>query len=143
MTDAPITGGCLCGAVRFSARFPIVRRRQCWCRDCQYLACGSASTNIIIERRSLAISGRLAEYRSLADSGNHMVRRFCPSCGTHVLAEAEENPDYIVIRVGVLDDPSIGAPEALIWTASAPGWAKHDAALEAVPGQPPSPRPPA
>ena len=29
MKDAPITGGCLCGAVRYSAKGPIVAARMC------------------------------------------------------------------------------------------------------------------
>lgn len=129
-------GGCLCGAVRYSAARPIIAKRQCWCRDCQFLACGSATTNIIVRTANVEINGPLSEYRSSADSGSHMVRRFCPNCGTQLFSAAEENPTYLVIRCGTLDEPNIGAPEVIIWTTSAPEWARLATDLPHVAKQP-------
>ena len=60
MTDIqlPITGGCICKAVRFSATAAPVAVRQCWCRDCQYWAAGSATVNVIFERAAVTIAMR-------------------------------------------------------------------------------------
>ena len=46
-----ITGGCLCGAVRFTieADEPL-GVRQCWCRVCQYLGAGSGTVNAIFPK---------------------------------------------------------------------------------------------
>ena len=44
------------------------------------------------------------DYRSVADSGNVMHRRFCPGCGTHVFSAAESRPHLIIVRNGALDD---------------------------------------
>lgn len=136
MAEDSITGGCLCGAVRFTATPPVVTRRQCWCRVCQYLSCGSGSTNIIVMSAGLFVTGELSEYRSIADSGNHMVRSFCTSCGTQMFSAATENPDYVVVRAGALDVPDLATPEVIIWADSAPGWACFDRTVQQVPRQP-------
>lgn len=124
--EQPITGRCLCGAVRFQFDSPPVLTRACWCRDCQYLSSGSASINLIFASSSLTVSGPTTEYLSRADSGNMMRRRFCPTCGTPLFSEAIRRPDFLVVRAGALDDPEIGRPASIIWTASAPRWGFTD-----------------
>ena len=72
--------------------------------------------------------GELRDYATIADSGSHMHRRFCPTCGVHVFSEAEERPHVIFVRAGTLDDPSIVEPTTVIWTRDAPKWAHIDPA---------------
>ena len=126
MTRKLITGRCFCRAVQFEATGAPLLKRACWCRDCQYLSCGNASIGVVFASRDLAIKGELAEYVSVADSGQHIRRRFCPTCGTHMFSEAISQPEYIVIRAGTLDEREIAAPQSVIWTASAPDWAWID-----------------
>ncbi len=131
-----VTGHCYCGAVRFRFGEPPVAMRACWCRDCQYLAAGNASVNAIFPVATLEVSGEPAEYVSTADSGNTMRRRFCAKCGTQLFSQASDRPDFIVVRVGALDDREIGQLSGYIWTASAPSWGHVDPALENHAGQP-------
>lgn len=132
-------GGCLCGAVRYAARGEPVGVRACWCRVCQYFAAGNATINVVFPTESFSITGELRDYPSTADSGNRMHRRFCPACGVHLFSEAEVRPQLIIVRAGTLDDPAIAVPQAVIWTASAPPWARIDPALQQFEGQPPPP----
>ena len=120
-----LTGGCLCRAVRFTSGAPLMKR-QCWCTNCQAIACGNASNGVIVATATLSVAGTLTVYRSHADSGAVMVRSFCPTCGVHVLSAAEREPHYVVIRAGALDDLEIARPESVIWTDSAPSWALID-----------------
>lgn len=131
-----ITGGCLCGAVRFTIDAEPIAVRACWCRDCQHLAAGSATINVIFPSDKIAITGETRTYSSHADSGNILHRRFCPNCGTPLFSEAEVRPHLIIVRAGTLDDPEIAKPQSAIWTASAPGWAHIDPELPQIERQP-------
>jgi hypothetical protein len=132
-----ITGGCLCRAVRYRISAAPIVTRTCWCRLCQYIGAGSATVNTCFPSNAIAIEGELRDYKSIADSGNIMHRRFCPSCGTHLFSEAEARPHLIFVRAGTLDEPEIAKPAATIWTSQAPSWACIDGTLPRVQGQPP------
>ncbi len=137
MSGAEITGGCLCGAVRYRAAAPPIVARVCWCRVCQKLGAGSGTVNVGFASNSFAIEGRLTEYVSTADSGTVMHRGFCPVCGTPVTSQAETRRHQIMVRAGTLDDPEVAKPGATIWTAEAPSWACISADLPRVDRQPP------
>jgi hypothetical protein len=138
-----ITGGCLCGAVRFEVSAPPLFARTCWCRLCQHIGAGGPSVNVGFPSTALRVEGELRDFSSLADSGNRMHRHFCPRCGSHIYVGSEARPWAVVVRAGALDDPEIAQPSMTIWTAEAPGWACIDADLPQVPGQPAPPPNPA
>jgi hypothetical protein len=141
MTAMAITGGCLCGAVRFTieADAPL-GVRQCWCRVCQYLGAGSGTVNAIFPKDALTVAGPLTDYASRADSGSAMHRRFCAECRTPLFSEAEPRPHQIIVRAGTLDDPNLAKPAAVIWTKLAPEWACFDPSLPQADGQSPAPK---
>ena len=87
-----IQGGCLCGAVRYTVNAAPIVTRVCWCRLCQYLGAGSGTVNTCFPTAAITIEGELADYQSVADSGQRMHRRFCPICGTALFSEAEARP---------------------------------------------------
>ena len=132
-----ITGGCLCKRVRFRFTAAPIAMRLCWCRLCQYLAAGNATVNVVFPSGSLHVEGELTDYRSVAESGRVMHRRFCPTCGTQVFSAAEERPHLVIVRNGALDDTELLKPSATIWTESAPQWAWIDDTLPLHTGQPP------
>ncbi|MEO8062198.1 MAG: GFA family protein [Pseudomonadota bacterium] len=132
-----ITGGCLCRSVRFRITARPIAMRLCWCRLCQYVAAGNATVNVVFPSDSLEVEGALTDYRSVADSGSVMHRRFCPTCGTHVFSASEARPHLVIVRNGALDDTESMRPSATIWTDAAPEWAWIDASLPMHAGQPP------
>jgi hypothetical protein len=132
-----ITGGCLCKAVRYRITAAPITTRTCWCRLCQYIGAGSATVNVVFPSSAFTVEGTLSDYVSTADSGNVMHRRFCPTCGTHVLSAAEARPHLIIVRAGTLDDPAIAKPTMTIWTSQAPAWACFDESLPQAAEQPP------
>lgn len=134
-----VTGGCLCGAVRYSVDAEPIAARACWCRVCQYLAAGNATVNAIFPSETLKVSGEVRWHHATADSGNHMQRGFCPECGTPLFGKAEERPHLMVIRVGTFDDPGLAAPQSIIWASAAPEWAHFDPALPTIAAQPSPP----
>lgn len=135
-----ITGGCLCKAVRYEISSEPITARTCWCRDCQYWAAGGSTTNVVFKKDTVKVSGALHDYASLAASGNHMHRRFCPGCGTPVFSEADERPNLLIVRAGTLDNPDVAQPAMTIWVASAPRWACISETLPKFDGQAPPPK---
>jgi hypothetical protein len=131
-------GACLCGAVHYTLALDPIAVRVCWCRDCQRLA-ANGTVNMIVPVDALEVRGTLAEFVSQADSGNTMRRRFCPQCGTHLFSHSSGRPQFVVVRVGTLDEPSSVHPTTNIWTRSAPAWACLDTQLDAFATQPPPP----
>ena len=133
----PVTGGCLCGAVRYESAAPPITTRVCWCRLCQYLAAGNGSVNAVFRTESFTVKGQVTRFTSVADSGNVMHREFCTVCGTQLFSRAEVRPHLIVARAGTLDDPEIARPAMTIWTSAAPSWACIAEDLPRESGQPP------
>lgn len=132
-----ITGGCRCGAVRFTVSEAPIVGRVCWCKDCQKFGAGGPSVGAAFKWAAVTVKGEMRDYESVADSGTRMHRRFCPVCGTHLFSQAEPRPHLVFIRAGALDDPEIAKPSSTIWTKSAPSWACIDPHLPRMEGQPP------
>ena len=132
-----ITGGCLCKGVRYSISAAPIVVRACWCRVCQYVGAGSGTVNVCFPSDALAVSGEVGEYRSVADSGNPMLRRFCLHCGTHLFTSTTVRPHLVFVRAGSLDEPEMAKPAMTIWTSSAPSWACFDERIPKVERQPP------
>lgn len=133
-TDA-VTGGCLCGAVRYDIHAAPLGSRVCWCRLCQHIA-GNGTVNVVFPRDAVRVQGETRDFVSTADSGTLMHRRFCPTCGVHLFSEAQTRPNLIIVRAGTLDDPQLAPPTATIWCGSAPAWACIDPRLPRIDGQP-------
>jgi hypothetical protein len=132
------TGQCLCGAIRVRIDAEPLGARMCWCRDCQRIASGSATVNVLFAEEAVHFAGPMSTIRLTADSGNNVERGFCPTCGAQMYSRTVE-PMGLPIRVrsGTLDDPDLIAPQAIIWTASAPKWVKLDSDLPHFPAGPP------
>jgi hypothetical protein len=120
----PHPGGCLCGAVRYTIAAEPLGARMCWCRDCQRIASGSATVNVLFPEEAVSITGDLALFTMIADSGNTVERGFCKVCGAQIYSRTV-TPKGLPMRVraGTLDDPELCAPTAAIWIESAPSWA--------------------
>ena len=132
-----ITGGCLCGAVRFTvAEGPIVGR-VCWCRTCQKPRRRRAGGGRRLQDGAVTVTGELRDYASIADSGNKMHRRFCPNCGTHIFSAvgiAADSGLHPRRRAGRSGDRQAEQHDLV---SSAPTWACFDPNLPQVEGQPP------
>ena len=131
-------GGCLCGAVRYTISADPIGARMCWCRDCQRIASGSATVNVLFPEEAVAITGDLALFTMIADSGNTVERGFCKVCGSQMYSRTV-SPKGLPMRVraGTLDDPELCPPTTVIWGDSAPSWAPIPADMPRLPKGPP------
>lgn len=133
----PHRGQCLCGQVRFTIDADPQGARMCWCRDCQRIASGSATVNVLFDEAAVRYEGRMTTFDMIADSGNRVERGFCAACGSQMFSRTVEPAGLPMrVRAGTLDDPEIAPPTAIIWADSAPSWAPFDPALPRHPRGP-------
>ena len=103
----PITGGCLCGAVRFEATEPPSWVAYCHCRMCQK-AYGQPSGVFVgfggPKKRALRFTkGKPKYYKSSA----RVERGFCANCGSPFGMRSTER---LSVMVGTLDHPEEWPP---------------------------------
>jgi hypothetical protein len=134
---APLTGSCLCGAVRYTVSVPVRELRACHCTHCQKASGAAGSVNAVLAAETFSITqGTPKRYAAKADSGRTLYRFFCGDCGSPIYSQRETNPGMVVVRAGTLDNPGEMKIIANIWTKSARPWAHIDPASQQVPGQP-------
>jgi hypothetical protein len=118
------SGGCLCGAVRYEAKWPPLAVAVCHCKNCQKQAGSALSVIAILPRDGLSISGDLRTYRDQADSGRAVYRKFCGDCGSPVVTDTPEAQaqGMIFLKAGTLDETQDLKPTQQYWTRSAQRW---------------------
>lgn len=118
-----MTGGCLCGNIRYELKSEPKATVVCHCTHCQKASGSAFSTNIVAARPDIEFTGgAMAVYDDKAESGNILKRSFCPKCGSSIMSESSGRPGFAVLKVGTLDDVSAVKPSAQIWTRSAQPW---------------------
>jgi hypothetical protein len=133
-----LTGGCLCGAVRYGFSGEPDFALLCHCRDCQKQTGSAFTAGWRLPAAGFRVTqGTPKLYVKKSDSGNEVTRAFCPDCGSPLFLRVSARPDLVAIRAGSLDDPSLFRPEANIFTASAQPWDHLDPALPNFPRYPP------
>ena len=138
----PLTGGCLCGAVRYTVSVPITELRMCHCRDCQKSTGTAGSVNAMVKSDTMKITqGTPKRYTVTADSGRTLHRFFCGDCGSPLFSRRELTPENSGLRIGTLDAEHAAGMKivAHIWTKSARPWAHIAPGTQQFPGQPDAP----
>lgn len=132
-TNETVSGGCLCGAVRYTLTGPTLYCTQCCCIDCQK-ATGTGHTTIIgIHRDQLAVTGTPKIYSTHGDTGGRVSRHFCGDCGGRLYTSGDLPGSIVMVQAGSLDDPNVVSPTMVIYTKDAPNWDRFDAALPTYP----------
>lgn len=135
MTE-PYSGGCLCGAVRYTCTAAPMIAGLCHCRDCQRHTGTGHAAHLAVPKAALTVEGELSFYPRPADSGNIVKRGFCPTCGSGVMSENDGFPDMLFLRAGSLDEPGAFQPSLVVYASRAHAWDQVDPALPKIPEMP-------
>jgi len=119
---ATITGGCLCGKIRYRADAAPKFVSVCHCRDCQKFTGSAFAVVVALPKAAVKITGTLKGFTKAGDSGKPIHRRFCPECGSGIMDEADALPGVAMINAGTLDDRSWVQPVAQMYCDSAQPW---------------------
>ncbi len=101
--DNPLTGGCLCGEVRYELTAEPHEFYHCHCSICRKCQ-GAVYLTYASVRRSGFRLLKGKETLSTYNTSPALRRRFCNHCGAHVFGEMDHMPDEISLSVGTLDD---------------------------------------
>lgn len=132
-----VTGGCLCGAVRYQANPRQDTAYYCHCRDCQIGSASAFTVAIFSEQQDFQLtSGSLSTYSTISDSGRTLARQFCPQCGTPMFWTGEGFPEVVLISLSSLDDPEAYQPVHEGWTDRAVSWCRIPKKIQSFPRRP-------
>lgn len=121
MPELPLTGGCLCGGVRFEVAEPLVAATYCHCTRCQRRTGSAAAASGRVAPGSLTITeGR--ELVTAYQPSEGFAKDFCGRCGSALWARNPDDAEMRFVRLGTFDaDPGI-RPSARQFVAYAAAW---------------------
>ena len=118
----PLTGGCLCGGVRFEIGEPLVSSGYCHCTRCQRRTGTAASASARIAPGSLRLLSGEELVRAYDPGDGGFLKEFCTSCGSALWSRSPVDPEVISVRLGAFDgDPGI-RPSSRAYTDYAAVW---------------------
>ena len=133
-----LTGGCLCGAVRYKVEGAPLMASHCACRHCQKASGAGHTTVLGMNVDQLSFSGEVKTFSVRGDSGGMVTRHFCPTCGSRLFTSAENFSDLRFVQMGTLDDPSAVTPTMAIYRKVAAAWDHIDPSLPTFEAMPPT-----
>lgn len=136
MTQTPIRGSCLCGAVRFEIAGPPLWLAYCHCSRCRKSG-GSANLSVRAEQFRW-IQGRELVKRYVPEPPYDIVRCFCSVCGSY-LGEPDTSDVSFPVAANALDDDPGVRPVFHEWVTDLPAWYEIHDDLPRFERSPPSP----
>jgi len=119
----PLTGGCVCGALRYSLGGAPLMVYACHCHDCQTRSGSAFALTAVVAMGDLAMTGPVDVMLAPTRAGRELEHSFCPTCRVRVLVRATAAPDYGSLLAGTFDDASWAVPIAQTYVESAIPWA--------------------
>lgn len=118
---AVLTGGCLCGAVRFEVSGPILSAGYCHCTHCQKRTGTGSSANCRVAQADFRLLEG-AELLSSYQPPTGVPKLFCSRCGSALFSGDPLSDQEVAIRLGCFDqDPGI-RPQFRQFVDSAATW---------------------
>jgi hypothetical protein len=117
-----LTGGCLCGGVRFELDEVPISARYCHCERCQRRTGTAASASAQIVPGSLRVTSGEQLVRDYDPGGGGHLKAFCSNCGSALWSRDPEHPERLAVRMGSFDgDPGV-RPSARQFVTYAAVW---------------------
>jgi hypothetical protein len=135
-----ITGGCLCGGIRFELTEPAPAAGYCHCTRCQRRTGTGASAQARIDGRTLRLLKGEELVKAWRPPDGGFEKCFCRECGAHLFSRSPDDPTRMNVRMGAFDgDPGV-RPSWRAYVAYAAHWepVPDDGLERFAEGKPPS-----
>jgi len=124
MTEVPpVTGGCMCGAIRYEAKGPPRDVAFCHCNSCRKHTGAPVTAYVAFDREWVEFT---RGDRKLYESSPGVYRAFCGECGTSLTWEAPSSsiPGRYTLELHIctLDDPDALVPESHVFHGERISW---------------------
>jgi hypothetical protein len=120
--EDPLTGGCLCGGVRFELTGPFTSAGYCHCTHCQRRTGTSQSAQGRVPQEHFTLTSGRDLLRAFTPPAGGRPKLFCTNCGSALFSGDPLTDDEVSIRLGAIDgDPGI-RPQFRTYVDSAVGW---------------------
>lgn len=122
--NLPLTGGCICGAVRYRVSGLPLAVFICHCGNCKQRTGSAFSLSMVTQRKHFEQTVGETLWRDCpGGSGDIHRQHLCPQCLTRTHTDMLAYPDIVNVRPGTLDQPEAVVPIAQAWTSAAHAWA--------------------
>ncbi len=110
-TSNKLTGGCMCGAVRYETTGESLRVINCHCGSCRKHTGAPVATLPVYKAAQVKFSG---DERKIYESSSGVGRAFCAECGAALTFEADLRGygPICAIHIGSFDNPDALIPTA-------------------------------
>jgi hypothetical protein len=125
VVDLPLTGGCLCGRVRFEVTRPLRSAGYCHCTRCQRRTGTAASPQARVEPGSLVITAG-EDLITTYEPPDGFAKLFCSSCGSALFSRSPDDSSVMSVRLGAFDDDPGIRPTYRQWLERAVPWEPVD-----------------
>lgn len=121
-----ITGGCLCGGVRYEVRGAFLRAGHCHCSRCRRHSGAAVSTQGRVRRTDFTLVSGADLIRVFRPEGG-AVKAFCSVCGSSLFGGTWPDGPEVSIRLGSVDDDPGIRPQYHTFVGSRAPWDEiHD-----------------
>ena len=122
MADHDLTGGCLCGGVRFELTEPPREAGYCHCTRCQRRTGTGSSAQARIDGNTFRLLAGEDLVRAWRHPEGGFEKFFCGECGAQLFSRNPDDARQMSIRMGAFDgDPGV-RPSFRTYVAYAAAW---------------------
>ena len=116
-----LTGGCLCGAIRYRLDSEPFDCGWCHCRTCQLNSGAPAMAFASVSKGDWVATRGKGSIRTVRSSSfGH--RAFCGECGTPLYMQVDHQPQTVDFSIVTLDEPDTVTPGFHIFWSSKVSW---------------------
>ena len=137
MSQAAITGSCLCGHIRYAVKGHTGIFQYCHCSRCRKMTGSAHAANILVAPDDFEwLAGEDEVRHYIPDDSKHFTTTFCSKCGSTLPSLTKTHKSYIVPAGSLDDTPDIQPIQNIFYASKAP-WYKEASSLPAYDELPP------
>jgi hypothetical protein len=133
-SEAPISGACFCGAVRFEVDLPSLFCAHCHCSMCRRNHGAGFVTWFAVPYTQFRITRGSGQLRRFVSS-DHGTRSFCGICGSSLFCESTRHPEHIDIVLANMESPIDRAPQMHVFFSDRAPWIEVGDSLPRLGGE--------